>query len=150
MKAKHKRMVLLGIGACMMLVALAIIHNVFKQHIVYFYTPSELAKLDVLPQKVRMGGLVAKDSVKTSENGTHVEFIITDNTGQIAVEYDGLLPNLFREGQGVIATGDLLSKDKLKATEILAKHDENYMPPEVANKLKEQGHWQYNTPDTAK
>ena len=108
----------------------------------YFYTPSRVAAHEVGPGvPFRLGGLVAKDSVKRGQ-GTAVAFDITDTKATVSVVYEGILPELFREGQGIITTGQLEADGRFRASTVLAKHDENYMPPEVAKALKEQGLWQ--------
>lgn len=117
--------------------------------ITYFYTPSEIAALDILPETaIRLGGLVADGSViqSSAPDGDMVVFAVTDGGAQIAVTFGGLLPDLFREGQGVVVEGRLGPGGTLAADNVLAKHDENYMPKEVADALKEQGVWQEEKP----
>ena len=127
-------MTMLGIAAGLMLFAM-------RDSLVFFYTPSELAGKDVKPgQRVRLGGLVAEGSVE--KDGTTVRFLVTDLDAELAVTFTGILPDLFREGQGVVTEGRLLADGSLEASSVLAKHDENYMPKEVADKLKESGRWQ--------
>ena len=112
-----------------------------RDSLVFFYTPSDIVGKDMNPgQRVRLGGLVANGSV--IRNGAEVIFIVTDMTAELTVTYTGILPDLFREGQGVVAEGSMLPDGRLEATSVLAKHDENYMPKEVADKLKESGRWQ--------
>ena len=126
-----------GFSAATLLVLLAL-----RSGVDYFYTPSRVAAHEVGPGVAfRLGGLVAKDSVKRGQ-GTSVAFDITDTMATIPVVYDGILPELFREEQGIIATGKLDASGRFLASTVLAKHDENYMPPEVAKALKEQGLWQ--------
>ena len=126
-----------GLSAATLLVLLAL-----RSGVDYFYTPSRVAAHEVGPGVAfRLGGLVAKDSVKRGQ-GTSVAFDITDTMATIPVVYDGILPELFREEQGIIATGKLDASGRFLASTVLAKHDENYMPPEVAKALKEQGLWQ--------
>ena len=130
---------LVGIGALAFSALLAMI--AFEDAIVFFYTPSELAQKNIpADQLFRLGGLVAVDSYKELSQEKH--FIIDDGGAQLAVIYQGILPDLFREGQGVVALGRL-NNNIFYAQEILAKHDENYMPKEVADKLKENGYWQH-------
>jgi cytochrome c-type biogenesis protein CcmE len=106
-----------------------------------FYTPSEVHEGKVPTQKmIKVGGLVVPGSVKRGENLIDVSFEISDNKHKMTVYYDDVLPDLFKEGQGIVATGKLLESGDFKATSVLAKHDENYMPPEVARKLQEAGH----------
>jgi cytochrome c-type biogenesis protein CcmE len=108
---------------------------------VFFYTPAEVAEkhLDT-GQRFRLGGLVEDGSLKRGE-GTTVSFLVTDKRATLPVTFTGVLPDLFREGQGVVAEGMLTSEGVFHADSVLAKHDEKYMPPEVAKKLKEQGVW---------
>ena len=113
-----------------------------RDTIVFFHTPSDVAEKQIpAGKRIRLGGLVAEGSVKRGE-GTKVEFAITDTLKTIPVSYNGVLPDLFREGQGVVAEGKLDAAGRFVADTVLAKHDENYMPPEVAKALKEQGVWQ--------
>ncbi len=115
-------------------VAALFVLNAFRSNLVFFYSPSEvLAGEAPRAQRFRVGGLVERGSVKKS--GTQVDFIVTDMNETISVHYEGILPDLFREGQGVIAQGRLMANNRFVADEILAKHDENYMPPEVADAL---------------
>ena len=107
-----------------------------EENVVYFKSPTEIKNLtEIKNQKIRVGGMVKKDSIKTSEN--EIEFIITDFSNNLSVSFNGSVPNLFEEGKGVVAEGFLQDRYYLKATKILAKHDENYMPPEVKEALKE-------------
>jgi cytochrome c-type biogenesis protein CcmE len=127
-------MAVLGLAAGLMLFAL-------RDNIVFFYTPSELAKKQVAAgARLRIGGLVKEGSVV--RNGRDVSFTITDKTSDLAVSYTGLLPDLFREGQGVVADGVLQPGGGFRAESVLAKHDERYMPRDVADALKKQGVWQ--------
>jgi len=122
----------LGLAAILTLFAL-------KDSIVFFHTPSDIAENKVQTgQRIRLGGLVAEGSVKRG-GGTEVEFVVTDTLKTVHVSYQGVLPDLFREGQGVVAEGVLEPGGQLVADTVLAKHDENYMPPEVAEALKARG-----------
>ncbi len=122
----------LGVAAILTLFAL-------KDSIVFFHTPSDIAEKKVTSgQRIRLGGLVAEGSVKRG-TGTHVEFVVTDTLKTVPVIFEGVLPDLFREGQGVVAEGVLDAGGHLAADTVLAKHDENYMPPEVADALKARG-----------
>lgn len=130
-------MVVLGLAAGLMLFAL-------RDNIVFFYTPSELAKKQPAPgARLRIGGLVKEGTVV--KNGQDVAFTITDKTRDLAVSYTGLLPDLFREGQGVVVDGVLEPSGAFRADSVLAKHDERYMPRDVADALKKQGVWQGET-----
>ena len=115
-------------------VAALFVLNAFRSNLVFFYSPSEvLAGEAPRAQRFRVGGLVEQGSVKKS--GMIADFIVTDMNAKISVHFEGILPDLFREGQGVIAQGRLMANNRFVADEILAKHDENYMPPEVADAL---------------
>lgn len=119
----------------------ALVLSALKDNVVYFYSPSDLAAKSVEPGvALRIGGLVAQGSV-TRGPGAEVHFVVTDGRKQIPVTYIGVLPDLFREGQGVVAAGTLESGGVFAASEILAKHDERYMPPEVVDALKRAGRW---------
>ncbi|MEO1251928.1 MAG: cytochrome c maturation protein CcmE [Pseudomonadota bacterium] len=144
-KKKRERLYLFGGVFIAAAIAVGLTLTALSGSITYFYTPSDLAKLDAPPQRpIRLGGLVADKSVEYAQSGSGelVSFIIEDGAAAIRVSYAGILPDLFREGQGVIVEGRLVGADALNADTVLAKHDENYMPKEVADALKEQGHWQ--------
>ncbi|MGJ0426440.1 cytochrome c maturation protein CcmE [Methylocystis sp.] len=130
-------MAILGLAAGLMLFAL-------RDNIVFFYTPSELAKKQTASgARLRIGGLVKEGTVV--RNGQDVNFTVTDKTSDLAVSYTGLLPDLFREGQGVVVDGVLQPSGAFRADSVLAKHDERYMPRDVADALKKQGVWQGET-----
>ena len=134
MSLRFQRLILILITLVLLGAALLLILFNTKQNIVFFYTPTELLKNNnSLEKKVRIGGYV-KQSSFTKKTLNEYEFKITDNTNEILVFYEGILPDLFREGQGIVATGSL-DGDLFLATTVLAKHDENYMPPEVADAL---------------
>lgn len=112
----------------------------FNQNMLYFYSPAQVAAGEAPTEKIfRIGGLVVEGSVQHADDGITKRFALTDNQQAIEVVYAGLLPNLFREGQGIVALGKLDSNGVFTATEVLAKHDENYMPPEVAEMLEQSG-----------
>ncbi len=137
MKARHKKLYFIIFAVIGLSVATLLILNAFSNNIVYFYSPTEvLAGKAPTNSTFRVGGLVKKGSVQRSSNSLDISFTVTDNANDIQVSYQGVLPDLFREGQGVIAEGKLIDKQSFKAKQILAKHDENYMPPEVAAALK--------------
>ena len=116
-----------------------------QQNINLFYSPSQIVAGEApLQRSIRVGGLVVPGSVQRDSPGLRVGFTLTDNAQQVRVHYEGILPDLFREGQGIIARGLLTGDGTLRAEEVLAKHDENYMPPEVAGSLKQTGMWQPN------
>ncbi len=137
MKPRHKRMAVIVVSVVGFTVAALFVLNAFRSNLVFFYSPSEvLAGEAPRAQRFRVGGLVERGSVK--KNGTQVDFIVTDMNETISVHYEGILPDLFREGQGIVAQGRLMANNRFVADEVLAKHDENYMPPEVADALAKQ------------
>ena len=141
MTRKQRRGVLIGTCLAVLGLAVGLVLFALRNSIVFFYTPSEVAEKHLeTGQRFRLGGLVEDGSVKRGE-GTTVSFVITDKRSTLPVTYTGVLPDLFREGQGVVAEGMLTAGGVFHADSVLAKHDENYMPPEVAKKLKEQGVW---------
>lgn len=141
MKRKHKRLTFVGIALLLLAGATALFLTAFEDNIVFFFSPTELAAKKPGPdQRLRIGGLVAEDSVKKPGGGV-VLFTVTDAETDVTVRYKGILPDLFREGQGVVAQGRLIN-GVFQAEEVLAKHDENYMPPEVADALKKSGKWE--------
>src|SRR5205823_13858776 len=115
----------------------------FNDNLVFFYSPSELAEKALTPERrIRIGGLVETNSLEKTGDGRGVAFRVTDGKSDLRVVFDGVLPDLFREGQGVVAEGRLRPDGVFAATSVLAKHDEKYMPPEVADALKKAGRWQ--------
>jgi cytochrome c-type biogenesis protein CcmE len=147
MKPKHKRLIF--IFACLVVMALGVtvILNSLRDTMVYFYTPSELDAKRKTPdfdaaRAIRIGGLVKKGSVKNLPNGG-IRFVVTDLTNELPVTYHGMVPSLFRDGQGVVAQGNL-QNGELEADTILAKHDETYMPRQVVDQLKASGRWNEN------
>jgi cytochrome c-type biogenesis protein CcmE len=140
MKPRHKRAaIVLGVLAAVG-VAVALVLSAFNSNLVFFYTPSQVAAKEA-PQgrTFRIGGLVQSGSVV--RDGVTVRFLVTDTAQTVPVRYEGVLPDLFKEGKGVVAQGQLGPDGVFAAREVLAKHDENYMPKEVADALKKQGHW---------
>jgi cytochrome c-type biogenesis protein CcmE len=139
MTRKQRRGVLIGVGVGVLMVAVALVLFALRDSIVFFHTPSDLAEKPIATgQRFRLGGLVAADSVKRGQ-GTKVEFVVTDTLKTVPVVYEGVLPDLFKEGQGVVAEGKLSEDGTFLADSVLAKHDENYMPPEVAKALEAKG-----------
>jgi len=129
-------LILVGVG-----VAASIAFYSLQQNLLYFQSPSEIAEVDMpVGRQFRLGGLVKPGSVDRQQDGLSTHFIVTDGPAEVVVQYVGTLPDLFREGQGVIARGALNEEGMFMATEVLAKHDENYMPPEVADALEKTGH----------
>ncbi len=141
MTRKQKRLSIILGGLAVLGVAVFLVALALRDQIVFFYTPSEIAEKNVQPGvRLRLGGLVEKGSVVKNDGAT-VTFKVTDTIKTLNVTYKGQLPDLFREGQGVVAEGVMEASGDFKADTVLAKHDENYMPKEVADKLKEQGVW---------
>ena len=141
MTRKQRRGVLIGTCLVVLGVAVGLVLYAMRDSIVFFYSPSDIAEMEIAPgQRIRLGGLVETGSV-TRDQGTTVHFAVTDGAKALPVTFTGVLPDLFREGQGVVTEGALQPDGTFKADSVLAKHDENYMPPEVAAKLKEQGVW---------
>jgi cytochrome c-type biogenesis protein CcmE len=144
MTKRSRRIFLIGALLGVASLASLLVLTALKGSVAYFYTPSDLAALAAPPTGLlRLGGLVAPGSVKFAD-GTDatVTFLISDETASTAVTYKGVLPDLFREGQGVVVQGRLNAAGAVVASEVLAKHDETYMPKEVADALKKQGRWQ--------
>ena len=142
MTRKQKRFTVIFGALAVLGIAVALVLTALSEQVTFFRTPSELkAAVSESDSRVRLGGLVTMGSVK-QPGGSEVEFEIEDATDRIVVRYAGILPDLFREGQGVIAEGKLQPDGSFLADTVLAKHDENYMPKEVADRLKEQGYWQ--------
>ena len=144
MTRKQKRLTIIAGGMSFILAAVLLVMFAFSQSVAYFYMPADLAEAEVSPgTRIRLGGLVAEGSVKRGEGST-VTFSVTDGSGTVPVSYTGILPDLFREGQGVVTEGAFEAATRsFIADTVLAKHDENYMPKEVADRLKEQGVWQH-------
>ncbi len=142
MKRKNRRLMFVSLGLATLGLAAALILLAFDDNLVFFFSPTELAAREfTAEQRLRVGGLVEEGSVVHDADGLTVRFNITDLSKVVAVTYKGVLPDLFDEGQGVVAEGHMLGK-LFRADEILAKHDENYMPREVADALKASGQWQ--------
>ena len=141
---KRRRLWIVVIAMALLTVAAGLIMTAFRDSIVFFYTPSELAEKHVpAGRAMRIGGLVEDGSVARS--GDIIRFRVTDMRSALPVIYKGILPDLFREGQGVVAEGTLDNDGVFQARQVLAKHDENYMPPEVAEALKKSGEWRPET-----
>jgi cytochrome c-type biogenesis protein CcmE len=143
---KRRRLTLVGLGMLALAGAAALVLTAFEENIVFFYSPTDLAEKDVpVTRDIRIGGLVEEGSVERPESEVTVRFRVTDGQNSIPVRFTGLLPDLFREGQGVVAEGRLDGDGTFVARDVLAKHDENYMPPEVADALKRSGEWKRQT-----
>jgi cytochrome c-type biogenesis protein CcmE len=137
MSPRRKRMVVIGLLVLGMGLATALILRAFNQNLMYFYSTSDVvAGKAPSARDFRIGGLVVNGSLKRLPNSLTVNFVLSDLKKEVTVTYTGILPDLFREGQGIVANGQLGADGVFKAREVLAKHDENYMPPEVAASLK--------------
>lgn len=142
MTRKRRRLIIVLVGMALVSGAVGLVLTAFEEGVTYFYSPSDL-KAQAVPagRSIRLGGLVEEDSVTRLDDGVSVRFRITDLSESVSVTYTGMLPDLFREGQGVITEGVLGADGVFTAREVLAKHDETYMPPEVADALKKSGQW---------
>ena len=137
MKARQKRMLFVGLAVVGVGLAASLALSALKSNIAYFFSPSQVLAGESPKDAVfRVGGLVVDHSLKRQEDGLTVRFNVTDNAGTVPVSYTGILPDLFGEGQGVVAKGRIGGDGVFYADEVLAKHDESYMPPEVADTLK--------------
>lgn len=136
MKKRHQRILLIGGGLAAITIATALVLNAFQNNLVFFFTPTQV-KAGEAPQErlFRVGGIVQAGSVR--RDGLTVQFVVTDNAKTVPVSYTGILPDLFSEGKGVVAQGRLEPSGRFLAQEVLAKHDENYMPPEAQHALNE-------------
>jgi cytochrome c-type biogenesis protein CcmE len=141
MTRRQRRLTLIGSGLGVLALALALVLGALKDSIVFFNSPSDVVAKQIKPgTRIRVGGLVKEGSVRRGDS-LAVRFDVTDGRSSLPVAYRGLLPDLFREGQGVVAEGALDSAGTFRADSVLAKHDETYMPKEVADALKKEGHW---------
>ncbi len=142
MKRKHRRLAFVAAGMVALAGAAALVLTAFEENLVFFFSPTDLTEKDVPEgRRVRVGGLVEEGSLKRLDDGLSVEFRVTDLSTSVRVTYKGVLPDLFREGQGVITEGFLSADGVFRAENVLAKHDETYMPPEVAEALRKSGQW---------
>lgn len=142
---KQKRLAIIGGLALVLALATTLVLVALRDQIVFFYSPSDIVTREVAPgQAIRLGGLVKEGS--WVRNGQENTFVVTDGKTDMAAQYTGILPDLFREGQGVVAEGSMTPEGGFTATNVLAKHDENYIPKEVADALKASGEWR---PETA-
>ena len=146
MTIRFQRLIIIIISLILITGALILILNNYKNNIIFFFTPSELVKSKIeLNTKIRIGGFVKEGSVKKISNkSNYTSFIVTDNEKDILVEYEGILPDLFRENQGIVAEGIFISSNKIKAKKVFAKHDENYMPASIKKQLKDSNYWNNN------
>ena len=138
MKRRHVRMAWIAAGVAGLGIASALVLNAFQSNLVFFFTPTQVAQNEAPKGKsFRLGGLVEEGSLKRQSDGLSVRFVVTDTAKSIPVVYKGILPDLFREGRGVVTQGRIENDGTFVAQEVLAKHDEKYMPPEAAEALKQ-------------
>ena len=138
MKPRHKRIAIIAAGLGVLALASALVLNAFRSNLVFFFSPSQVMANEAPRGKAfRIGGLVESGSVKRADDGLTVRFRVTDTAHTVVVVYTGILPDLFREGKGVVAQGRLGADGVFAATEVLAKHDENYMPPDAAHAIEQ-------------
>jgi cytochrome c-type biogenesis protein CcmE len=137
MKPRQKRLAMVAGGLAVLGIGAALILNAFNSNLVFFYSPTQVAANEApLNRSFRIGGMVEAGSVQRQADGVSVRFVVTDTARSIPVVYTGILPDLFKEGKGVVAQGKLASDGVFRASEVLAKHDENYMPPEAADAVE--------------
>jgi cytochrome c-type biogenesis protein CcmE len=142
MTRKNRRLIAVALGLSLFGAATAMVLAAFSSDLVFFYSPTDVALRAIGPgQRIRIGGMVEQGSLVRAADGRSVRFRVTDGRTNIAVSYTGILPDLFREGQGVVAEGKLLPSGVFAASTILAKHDATYMPPDVVAALKKAGRW---------
>ena len=147
MKPPHRRLVFVALGLVLVGVTVALVLNAFRSNLVFFYSPTQVADKEAPVNKTfRLGGLVEQGSLKRLSDGVTVTFVVTDTGKSIPVRYKGILPDLFKQGKGVVAQGRLEPDGVFHATEVLAKHDENYMPPEAADAIAKAQHGQLPEP----
>ena len=138
MKPRHKRLAFIAAGLGAVAIATVLVLNAFRSNLVFFFSPSQIAAGEAPKDRAfRVGGLVEAGSVRRQADGITVQFVVTDTARSIPVVYQGILPDLFREGKGVVAEGRLGTDGVFRAEQVLAKHDENYMPPEAAHALEQ-------------
>jgi cytochrome c-type biogenesis protein CcmE len=138
MKPRHRKLAIIVSGVSALGIAAALVLNAFESNMVFFFSPSQVAANEAPRGKsFRIGGLVEEGSIKRQSDGVTVNFVVTDTAKVIPVVYTGILPDLFKEGKGVVAQGKLSADGVFRADEVLAKHDENYMPPEAAGALEQ-------------
>ena len=138
MKARHKKLLLIGLGLAGIGLIAALVLNAFRSNLVFFFSPTQVAQGEAPTGRAfRIGGLVEEGSVQRQPDGITVRFVVTDTAKAIPVAYQGILPDLFKEGKGVVAEGKLGEDGLFTASQVLAKHDENYMPPEAAHAVEQ-------------
>ena len=138
MKPRQKKFAFIALGLSAICIATALILNAFQGNIVFFFSPSQIVAREAPVDKTfRLGGMVETGSLRREDDGLTMHFVVTDTVNKINVVYTGIVPDLFREGKGVVAQGKLGENGVFKAAEVLAKHDENYMPPEVTQAIND-------------
>jgi cytochrome c-type biogenesis protein CcmE len=138
MKARHKRGLLIAVAVAILGIAATLVLKAFNSNMVFFFTPTQVMAHEVPNERAfRIGGLVQTGSLKRDGDGLTVHFVVTDTMKSVSVRYTGILPDLFKEGKGVVAQGKLSEDGIFVATEVLAKHDENYMPPDAAHAMEQ-------------
>lgn len=138
MKARHKRMAWIAAGVALLGIAVALVLKTFNSSLVFYFSPTQVARHEAPTGRAfRVGGLVEAGSLQRGSDGLSVRFRVTDTASTIEVIYQGILPDLFKEGRGVVTQGRIESDGRFHATEVLAKHDENYMPPEAAHAVEQ-------------
>jgi cytochrome c-type biogenesis protein CcmE len=145
MRRRDQRLMMIGAAGAVLVLAATLTFAGLRDSVVYFVAPSDLAEKAEPGQRLRLGGLVVDGTVRRDADGA-TRFVVTDGAVQVEVRYDGLLPDLFREGQGVVAEGTWAPGQAFEAERVLARHDETYMPREVAEALKERGEWKGDAP----
>jgi cytochrome c-type biogenesis protein CcmE len=137
MKSRHKRLLLIAAGLGALAIAAGLVLNAFRSNLVFFFTPTQVAAREApVGRSFRIGGLVESGSLQRQADGVTVRFVVTDTAKAVPVVYSGILPDLFKEGKGVVAQGKLGTDGVFHAEQVLAKHDENYMPPEAADAVE--------------
>ena len=138
MKPRHKKLALITLVVAALGVAVALVLNAFNSNLVFFFSPTQIVNGEAPTSRAfRLGGLVEEGSLKRQADGLTISFVVTDTAKSIPVTYTGILPDLFKEGKGVVAEGSLAPDGVFVATQVLAKHDENYMPPEAASAIEQ-------------
>ena len=142
-KKVKKRLIIILLSVLVLLIATLLITINLRDNIIYFYSPSELQETTINKRNIiRVGGLVKEGSYKYNDKTKIYSFVITDNSNEVNVSFVGIIPNLFAENKGVVVEGLAIDKVNFTALKVLAKHDENYIPPEVIEALKQEGQWQ--------
>ena len=145
MSVRFQRLIIIFFSLTLLSVAISLILINSKKNLIFFFTPSELfAESMTIDTKIRVGGFVKKNSFKKNQKENNYNFIITDNKNEINIEYTGILPDLFKEENGAVIEGILINKNKILASKVFAKHDENYMPSSIKKQLEKEGYWNKN------